>query len=98
MTVVFADFGETTFEAPPSQLNRAEFTIKLRSLACWDRLSEYDLAYSDINHVRSSERLKEVKARLGRKRYIEDDVADVRVVLPYCRPPDFRRFRYSEHS
>ena len=97
MAVVFADSGETTFEALPSQLNRAEFTIKLRSLAWWDHLSQDDLAYSNISHV-SSKRLEDVRARLGRKRYIKDDVADVRAVPPYCRPPDFRHFRYTERS
>ena len=77
---------------------KLEFTMKLRSLADWDRLSYNNLVYNNVRRAASSQHLTEFQGRLGRRRYIGNDTADVRAALPCCRLPDLRCSRYIRRS
>jgi hypothetical protein len=96
--VVFADLGRPLFEVLPRVSDRPEFTMYLRNLATWDRLSENDLTYNNVRPAGSSQPLEELQERLWRKRYIGDAFVNVRPVLLCCRPPDLRCSRYMRRS
>jgi hypothetical protein len=83
-------------EIIPTEANKTEFTMKLRELQYWNRLSVEDLSLNKINEARSSQFLQEFQGRLKRKRYIDNATKgdyEVRAVLRSLRcfrPPDFR--------
>lgn len=56
--------------------------MKLRDFATWDRLRDEDLIYNNVIRVGSSQILADFQERLQRRRYIGNDNADVRTVLP----------------
>jgi hypothetical protein len=62
---VFAGLGKPVVEMLPSESNRTEFTMKLRSLAMWDRLREDDLSYNNVRRVGSSQLLGEFQNVYG---------------------------------
>jgi hypothetical protein len=57
--VVFAGPRRRVVEMVPSESNGAEFTMKLRSLATWDRLRKDDLTYNNVRRAGSSQYLEE---------------------------------------
>jgi hypothetical protein len=72
--------------------------MKLQGLEVWDRLGNNDLYFNNVRRAGASQHLREFQERLERKRYISNDTADVRVVLPCCRPPDLRCSRAMRRS
>jgi len=70
-------------------------TMTKRSFEYWDHLCDDDLYHSNIRRVGSLQFLDEFQERLGRKRYLTEDV---RAVLRCCRPPDFRWAHISRSS
>ena len=68
-----------------TKANKPEFTMKLQDFDRWDqKLCEDDLTYNNVRRTSSSPHLLEFRERLRRKRYIGNDIKDVRAVVPCC--------------